>query len=40
MAVVNPSFAPSMKASYTFMCFNKPDRIKTMMMTNKVMLAN
>ena len=38
-AVEKPSFAPSMKASYTFTFFLTPARMNTMMMRNSRMFA-
>ena len=39
MAVVNPSLAPSTKASYTFIFPFMPDMIKPIITTNSMMLA-
>ena len=38
-AVVNPSLAPSTKASYTLIFFLMPATMKPMIMTNKNTLA-
>ena len=39
MAVVNPSLAPSMNASYTFTFFTMPAMMKERMMPKRMMLA-